>query len=420
MHGERVGALQRRRDGYELAYDWEAVERLGPRRAQLSTALPPREEPYGPEQTRSYVEGLLPQGPLREAIAAGLGLDPGDGYGLTAALGRDCRGAVAFLPEGQGSEPGEHAEPAEPAWVEEEELAEALAASQGRVVDPEHPERMRFALPGRRHKLALVRDGAAGRWAWPGPGLPSTHVLKPEPAERPGAAALEAACAHAYRALGLPAAHAEVEEVAGVTCLVSKRFDRWGDGPGAERLHCESFAQALGIPPEASARRRWPGAPTIAESAELLRTVGEAEAVETLMTACFCDAIVGNAEALSANCALLHGREGPMLAPFVDLAGTEIYGDRRPLAEVPGIDASSAPLLSDLASTIFQCEVEFQPGIVEAAQLMAPICKALGAAAERAVAEDWYRRAIDETAQLANLRLFRFAGEAQLLRPPGV
>ena len=109
---------------------------------------------------------------------------------------------------------------------------------------------MRFALPGERHKLALFRDEESGRWAWPQAGLPSTHIVKPEPRERPGMAVVEHTCTLAYRELGIPVVHTAIETIGGRPCLVSKRFDRWVDGPEIERLHQESFTQALGIAPE--------------------------------------------------------------------------------------------------------------------------------------------------------------------------
>jgi serine/threonine-protein kinase HipA len=163
------------------------------------------------------------------------------------ARGDDQRrepGAVTFLPA--GASPQAH-RPAKPRRLCEEELDEALRTPPRRLFDPADPRRMRFALPGERHKLALVRDGEG--WAWPAPGLPSTHIVKPEPADRPGLVANEHACSRAYGELGLPVAYTTIEEIAGHTCLVSKRFDRWGDGPGAERLHQESFAidDAIGI-----------------------------------------------------------------------------------------------------------------------------------------------------------------------------
>ncbi|HMB54073.1 MAG TPA: HipA N-terminal domain-containing protein, partial [Thermoanaerobaculia bacterium] len=78
MHGERVGALSREGDGCSFAYDPDAVERLGEARARLSTALPPRAEPYGPAATGAYLEGLLPQGRRRLKMTRELGLESGD------------------------------------------------------------------------------------------------------------------------------------------------------------------------------------------------------------------------------------------------------------------------------------------------------------------------------------------------------
>lgn len=119
-----------------------------------------------------------------------------------------------------------------------------------------------FALPGERHKLAVVFDEENVRWAWPRAGLPSTHILKPESIERPGLASVEMACTTAYREMGLPVALPGVGRVADVPCFGSVRFDRWGDGPVVERLHQESFAQALGLAPDAADGCR-PGRPRL-------------------------------------------------------------------------------------------------------------------------------------------------------------
>ncbi len=418
MHGEKVGSLRRCAEGCVFAYDPRALERSDAAKTLLSIALPPRAEPFSPEATRAYVEGLLPQGGRRRTIARELGLDPGDGFGLIAELGGDCIGAVTFGAEGEEAEPRD---PAALAWAEEEELAEVLRPPPGgELFDDADPRRMRFALPGRRHKLALVREEASGRWAWPEAGVPSTHIVKPEPADRPGFAALEAACTAAYREMGLPAAHAEVEEIAGVSCLVSKRFDRWGAGPGAERLHQESFAQALGIAPDATAGRLGAGIPSLAESRGLLRAIGEEDAARALMHATFCDLTIGNTELRPANAALLHSDEGPMLAPFYGIASTEIYGEVRPRPVVVGADIPPAPFLVDLVTTVDQFDFERQRSVIEAVRIMGELCSPLSAAAERAQEEGWYRRAIDDALQLVLRRMTAFfEEEADYMRPPG-
>jgi serine/threonine-protein kinase HipA len=418
LHGELIGGLfPISEESFRFAYRPEAVEEHGADEVLLSNALPVRDEPYGSHVTRAYIEGLLPQGRLRRTISRELGLDPGDGYGLIAELGGDCLGAVTFVRAGEP--PGTDASD-EPVWIDEEELDEVLRTPPRRLFDSDDPLRMRFALPGERHKLALVRHTEDDRWAWPGPGLPSTHIVKPEPADRPGLVANEHACSLAYRELGLPVAHTAIEEVAGHTCLVSKRFDRWGDGPGAQRLHQESFAQALGVAPDDAEGRLAIGTPSLGEASGMVRAIGEESAVNALMGATFCDLLLGCTELRSANAGLLFGADGPMLAPFYDISSGEIYGETRPRPIVIGEDVPDAPLLIDLRHTIELCEVEAQPAIIAAISLMAPLCTALGSIAERAQEDGWYRSSIDETIQIATARALAFTTEELIhLRPPG-
>jgi serine/threonine-protein kinase HipA len=423
MHGERVGVLERCEEGCLLTYDPEvAAEGLQSNRALISLTLPPRLAPYGPRPTRTYLEGLLPQGRRRRRLARELGLDPGDCFGLIAELGGDCIGAVTFGPEGEEVEEGEERDPETLAWASEEVLAEVLRPQRGgELFDPDDRLRMRFALPGQRHKLALVRDEENDRWAWPEPGVPSTHIVKPEPADRPGFAALEAACTGAYREAGLPAAHAEVTEIAGVECLLSKRFDRWGEGPLVECLHQESLAQALGIPPDAARGRLAAGVPSLTESCGLLRALGEPQAAKALMHATFCDLTLGNTRLRPANAALLHTEDqAPILAPFFAIHSTEIYGEVRPRHTIVGDDVPPAPFLVDLVTTVDQFDFHRQDSVIEAVRMMGEVCRPLSAIAERAQQEGWYRREIDEAYMLASNRAVEFfEKEARYLRGEG-
>lgn len=416
LYGKPVGALLRNgEDSYSFSYRKEAVEKFGAGNVLLSNSLPLSEEPFGPDATRAYVEGLLPQGGRRRAIARELGIDPGDGYGLIAELGRDCLGAVTFLAEGETEEPRDESSIS---WLSEAELEEVVQPRPSRLLDPARPQRMRFALPGERHKLALVRSEESGRWGWPEPGVPSTHIVKPEAPERPGLVANEHACTLAYRELGLPVAHTSIETIAGRACLVSKRFDRWGAGQDVERLHQESFTQALGVAPDNAQGRLATGTPTLGEASGLQRAIGEGSAVETLMRATFCDLLIGCTELRGANAALLFGSDGPMLAPLYDIASTEVYGETRPRPIVEGEDVPPAPLLIDIRHTVELCGLEFQPALIEAISLMGPLCGSLGTIAERAQEEGWYHRAIDETIEVATARALGFRDEAAYLRPP--
>jgi serine/threonine-protein kinase HipA len=417
LRGKRVGGLFPTGEStYSFAYTPETVEEGGAGEVLLSNSLPVRGEPYGPDASRAYVEGLLPQGRRRAAIAQELGLDPADGYRLIAEIGRDCLGAVTFLAEGETEDAHQATSPA---WLGDNELEEVVQPSPSPFFDRSSPSRMRFALPGERHKLALVRDEKSDRWAWPEPGIPSTHIVKPETGERPGLVANEHACTLAYRELGLPVAHTSVEMIAEQPCLVAKRFDRWGEGPRAERLHQESFAQALGIAPDCAERRLSTGTPTLGEASGLLRAIGEETTVETLMRATFCDLLIGCTELRGANAAVLLGADGQMLAPFYGIASTEIYGEARPRPVVTGRDIPPAPLLIDLRHAIELCELEFQPSIIESVKLMGPICTALSAVAGDALEEGWFRPEIDDALQVARGRALGFREESAYLRPPG-
>ena len=412
LQGKRIGELLRA-GGLDCAFAYapEYLAERGPDAIALSPALALRGEPFGPAATRAYLEGLLPQGERREAIAAELGLDPHDAYGLIAELGGDCIGAVTV---GHREEELAAAEP--PGWLTDAELEEVLQPWPEPRFDPDDPWRMRFALPGERHKLALVHDEASQRWAWPRPGLPSTHIVKPEDPERPGLVAGEHACSLAYSELGLPVVHTALATIAGRPCLLSKRFDRWGEWPRVERLHQVSFAQALGIAPGETHRRLSPGTPCLSEVSDLLRAIGEEGAVETLMRATFCDLLIGCATLRGANLGLLLDKR-PMLAPLYGSACTELYGDIRPRPIVVGEDVPPAPLLIDIRYTIELCGFEFQPALIDSVRLMAPLCSALNEAAKRAVAEGWNHPAVEDTLQIALSRTMGFRHESIYLKP---
>lgn len=403
----RVGTLRPAPEGRcAFAYSAEALE-AGAGMPPLSHSLPLRERPYGPLEATRYFERLLPSGERRIRIAAELGIGPRETFALLAELGRDCPGAVVLVEEGEPIEPPP---PDSLSYVTDAELEFLLSPEPwGTLFDPGDRRRMRQALPGAEHGVALYRDEQRDRWAWPEPGLPSTHVLRAEPPERPGLAAITVAFTNAYRKLGMPSAQVQVAPIGERVCLVGKRFDRWFQEGRIHRLHQESFAQAIGLRQGEEA--------SLAESCELVREIGEEGAVETLKAAAFSNRIVGNCTQLAASCALLYEGSSPMVAPLQRISATELYGDTYPIP--PPIGGPPAPFLCDLARVIAECRHEFQPSLIAALSLMVPICAAVGEAAERAVQEGWYDRAIDEALAIVFRRVKRFPEELEYLRPPG-
>lgn len=420
LYGERVGTLFPAGDNdYRLAYDPELVERVGPGKALLSNSLPARPEPYSAEATRAYVEGLLPEGPRRERMGRELGIDSIDGYLLLAELGQDCPGAVSFLPAGQTPRPSEGGSLS---WLDEDELAELVKPPPPRLFAADSP-RMRFALPGLRHKLSLVRDEDGGRWAWPEAGVPSTHVVKPETGEYPEYVANEMFCMAVCRQVGLPVAKAAVEEIGGRACLVSPRYDRVvGDGGvDARRLHCESFVQALGIPPVADVDSEEAEAPGWAEVRGLLNAVSRSDEVVNLLTAAFCNYILGNGDAHGRNYVLIDREKtslmGPerkwRLAPLTDLTSTVVYDDPIHHGLVISEEYQETSYLLELAEVCEECEFDFEVLRGLASTTAGRVGMAVETIATRSKKEGWHRPVIDRIVEIAADRSFGLGAEVE-------
>jgi len=89
---ERIGELE-----LTGKYSREYRFRYLVQKRAISLSLPVQAEPFTPAQSRPFFEALLPEGAVRDQIAASLKLVASDSYGLLAALGRDCAGALQIM-----------------------------------------------------------------------------------------------------------------------------------------------------------------------------------------------------------------------------------------------------------------------------------------------------------------------------------
>jgi serine/threonine-protein kinase HipA len=330
LTGERVGMLERRGPKrYRFRYDPDVVARYAPGAIVLSTSLPVRGEEFAPAQARPFFDGLLPEGAIRSGIANSLGVSEEDGFGLLAALGAECAGAVVVLPQGEALVRAEsRVEP-----IDERELARLIEDLPGHPLGVDAPAGgVRLSLGGVQEKLVLVRM-ADGRYGRPLGGAPSTCILKPEHEQYPELVPNEAFCLRLASAVGLAAARAEPLEIGGRTCLHVDRFDRVVDGDGAvARIHQEDMCQALGIDPvdkyEAS------GGPSIAAIVQMLRQTGSPRAAADILAVIetsLLNFLIGNSDAHGKNLALLYDPPGGVrLAPLYDLVSTQVYEGSEP------------------------------------------------------------------------------------------
>ena len=322
LYGDRVAVIDRpdaRR--MLLTYTEAAIARYGLGAPLLSVRLLVRPERYTRGEVRPFLEGLLPEGVMRDAIASRLNVVATDTYGLLAEIGADCAGALIIIPS-------EEPAPVTARSTQLEALSErdivALLANL-RSAPLGIGEGVRLSLGGVQEKLLLTRrpDGA---WARPLHGAPSTHILKPAIALYDGTVQNEAFCMRLAVVMGLRAARVEVGVFEGVVqALVVERYDRATEGDGTvTRIHQQDLCQARGILPEFKYEAR--GGPSLAQVAETMATWVDAEALVKLLQATTFNVLIGNGDAHGKNFSLLHRSDGSLeMAPLYDLMSTAIY-----------------------------------------------------------------------------------------------
>lgn len=290
----------------------------------LSLSLPTAKETFTPAETRPFFEALLPEGTLREQLASQLKLATGDSYGLLAALGRDCAGAIQIYEAKRTSDPPSVA------WLDDDALDELIRTLPARPLGVRaSDERVRLSLAGVQRKAVLVRD-ATGRFGESLNGQPSTHIVKPQAAdaEYRSIASNEYFCMRLAAASGLRVAKVELLTLAEQPCLVVERFDRDLGLTPVRRRHQEDLCQALGITPDFKYQHEDWRVPSFAALAELLDRHGLQPGVDRLAVAdgAVFNVLIGNADAHAKNISLLHEDDGRVrLAPLYDLVSTAVY-----------------------------------------------------------------------------------------------
>lgn len=305
----RVGALEQFEDEqYVFAFDasWLA----DPDRPVLGQFFEDRRPEdvvlWGPP---CWFAHLLPQGPLRRAIARQGGVDDGDVFALLRLLGDDLPGAVVLRP-GPSRLPRPAPAPAVP----------PLAAGP-----------LRFSLAGAQWKLSvrsgergltLPVQGESGRW------IAKFHDPNFDALPRVELATMSwaRACGIDVPEIRLGDASEIVELPPGVpvgdgTMYLIERFDRGADDT---RVHMEDFGQVLDRPP---------GAAQYSGSYEEVAAVLAALVPYADLQA-FCERLVfcvlcGNTDAHLKNWSLLYrDPRRPGLAPAYDLVASVLYVPR--------------------------------------------------------------------------------------------
>ena len=328
LHGQRIGVINRLAgDRHLFAFDQSYVD--DPNRPTLSlgyksasAGLVTGVRSYH-QRLPPFFSNLLPEGHLRDYLAARAGVKAGREFFLLNVLGADLPGAISVAPLYGDSERDSAGDSA----------ARAVQGADGDAGHA-HSRPMRFSLAGVQLKFSAVLetdggltipvDGTGGAWILK---LPSSRFeVVPEN---------EFVMLALARSIGIPVPPVKLVPVSGIAglprdagaisgqALAVQRFDRTSDGG---RIHMEDFAQVFGLYADDKYEKR-----SYANIAQVLSAeAGNATVMDFTRRLVFA-VLIGNADMHLKNWSLLYpDQRRASLSPAYDYVSTIPYlpGDR--------------------------------------------------------------------------------------------
>jgi len=239
----------------------------------ISMSLPLREDGFRGDRVVAVFENLLPDSEeLRRRVAEKVGAKGVDAYSLLFQIGRDCVGALQFLPDDDDAVYETSGIKGE--LIDDEGIEQLLKTLARAPLGLGEDKEFRISVAGAQEKTALLYH--KGKWRKPHGATPTTHILKTQIGTLQNGIDLsnsvenEYYCLKLMSAFGLPTAAAEIRVFGKTTALVIERFDRkWTDEGRLLRLPQEDFCQALSVPP--GLKYQSLGGPGIIEGLNLLK-----------------------------------------------------------------------------------------------------------------------------------------------------
>jgi serine/threonine-protein kinase HipA len=325
LNGRLVGRLRRESGGaIDFQYDqsWLDWDNAIP----VSFSMPLREDRYIGNPVLAVFENLLPDNDdVRRRLAERSKAKGSDPYNLLAAVGRDCIGALQFLPDGMavGQTGRIDTRP-----VSDEEIAKIVSDLARNPLGIGEDQEFRISLAGAQEKTALLYWD--GKWHVPHGTTATTHILKPQIGRLPNGTDLsnsvenEHFCLELVAALGLPVAKSQIVDFAGKRVLSIERFDRTRTRDGRLlRLPQEDCCQALSVPP--SRKYESDGGPGIRDIYDLLKgSDSPEEDQKTLFKAQIVFWLLGATDGHAKNFSLRLSPGGRFrLTPLYDIVSTQ-------------------------------------------------------------------------------------------------
>lgn len=315
LHGEPIGTLTLLPGEQSLfAFSQAYIDDD----ARLTLSLSFKDETGGlitdvrPTRARlpTFFSNLLPEGALREALAARAGVKPSREFFLMWALGRDLPGALTVTAADEDGPP---------------QTGESVAGRDDRPAD----RPLRFSLAGVQLKFSAVQQ-ASGGLTIPADGEGGSWIVKLPSARFDGVPENEFSMMSLARAVGIDVPEIRLVNPAGIEglpqeagglrgqALAIRRFDRPTEG-GA--VHIEDFAQVFGVYPEAKYERA-----SYRNIAEVLWAETGVPGIAEFVRRLVFNTLIGNADMHLKNWSLIYpDRRTPAIAPAYDFVSTIAY-----------------------------------------------------------------------------------------------
>lgn len=265
-------------------------------------------KPTGPG-LRTYFSNMLPEGRLRDYLAARADVKPEREFFLLWALGRDLPGAIEVLPaEGEPR----------PSWQ---------AAVLPGAADVEGP--LRFSLAGVQLKFSALM-AARGGLTIPAHGLGGDWIVKLPSIEFDGVSENEFSMMTLARMLGMNVPEVKLLDVSDIENLPSglpqfkgrafaiRRYDRLDSGT---KLHQEDFAQIFSLRPSQKYERA-----SYRRIAQVLAIESSDTDIAEFVRRLVFNVLIGNADMHAKNWSVVYpDRRTAAIAPAYDFVSTIAY-----------------------------------------------------------------------------------------------
>lgn len=306
-------------DRYEFQYEDKWLR--NPTAFPISIALNLQKESHGHQTTKSFFEGLIPEGDLLRQLEIKSSVPVGSAFDFLELYGRDCAGAITIQ-----DSPRLKVMPNEPnlkitwddlskSFLEKKTLAEVALNEDGGF----------FSLAGAQDKIPIIKNDN-GLFISKGDS-PTTHIIKPP--NRFHQKALDSVynehfCMRLAALSGLKVPPTEIIEDE-ISFYVIERYDRKTEGNKVIRLHQQDFCQAQGV--LTSQKYEIQGGPSIKNNYNLILQNSSQiiEDSKAILLWLFYNLLIGNNDSHSKNLSLLMTNRELTLSPFYDLICTAIY-----------------------------------------------------------------------------------------------